>query len=56
VDIILEPVGQESAKTYPNDTPDARILWQRSVPKLKTVDTAETASGPEHNPTMAANH
>jgi hypothetical protein len=56
VDIILEPVGQESAKTYPNDTPDARILWQRSVPKLKTVETAETASGPEHNPTVAANH
>ncbi len=56
VDIVLEPVGQESAKTYPNDTPDARILWQRSVPKLKTVETAETASGPEHNPTVAANH
>ena len=55
VDIVLEPVGQESAKTYPNDTPDARVLWQQSVPKLKTVETAESAAGPQQNPTVATN-
>jgi len=55
VDIVLEPVGQESAKTYPNDTPDARILWQQSVPKLKTVKSAEIAIGPQHNQTIATN-
>jgi hypothetical protein len=49
VDIVLEPVGQESAKTYPNDTPDARILWQPSVPKLQTVQSAEGATGPQQN-------
>lgn len=55
VDIVLEPVGQESAKTYPNDTPDARILWQRSVPKLKTVQTAESATGSRQSQTVATN-
>ena len=40
VDVILEPKGQQSTEAYPNDAPDARILWQRPVPKLKTVETA----------------
>jgi hypothetical protein len=40
VDVILEPTGQESTEAYPNDAPDARVLWQRPVPKLKTVETA----------------
>lgn len=40
VDIILEPTGQESTDAYPNDAPDARVLWQRPVPKLKAVETA----------------
>lgn len=40
VDVILEPAGQESTEAYPNDAPDARVLWQRPVPKLKTVETA----------------
>lgn len=26
VDIVLEPAGQQSAQTYPDDSPDARIL------------------------------
>lgn len=43
VDIILEPAGQESTATYPNDSPDARVLWQRPAPSLKTVETAERA-------------
>ena len=41
VDIILEPAGQESTQAYPNDAPDARVLWQRPAPSLKTVETAE---------------
>jgi hypothetical protein len=40
VDVILEPAGQQSTEAYPNDAPDARVLWQRSVPNLKTVETA----------------
>lgn len=32
VDIVLEPSGQQSTKAFPNDVPDARILWQRSEP------------------------
>jgi hypothetical protein len=40
VDVVLEPNGQQSAEAYPNDEPDARILWARKVPSLKTVETA----------------
>jgi hypothetical protein len=40
VDIILEPVGQESTEAYPNGATDARVLWQRPVPKLKAVESA----------------
>jgi peptidoglycan-associated lipoprotein len=40
VDIILEPKGQESTQAYPNDAPDARVLWERPVPKLKAVESA----------------
>ena len=43
VDIILEPKGQESTEAYPNDAPDARVLWQRAVPQLKAVETASKA-------------
>lgn len=55
-DIVLEPAGQESTLTYPNDTPDARILWQRAVPKLKAVESAQTAANSDQNPTVARNH
>jgi hypothetical protein len=41
VDVILQPAGQQSAEAYPNDAKDARILWQRPAPSLKTVETAE---------------
>jgi OmpA family protein/PEGA domain-containing protein len=51
VDIILEPSGQESTEAYPNDAPDARVLWQRPVPSLGTV---ETATGIKGNPTIAS--
>jgi hypothetical protein len=43
VDIVLEPTGQQSAKEYPNDTSDVRILWQQAEPSLKTVETAAKA-------------
>jgi hypothetical protein len=52
VDIILEPSGQESTEAYPNDATDARVLWQRPVPSLKTV---EAAGGANENPTVASN-
>lgn len=40
VDIILQPVGQQSTEAYPNGVPDARVLWQRPEPKLKVVESA----------------
>jgi outer membrane protein OmpA-like peptidoglycan-associated protein len=40
VDIILEPTGKESARTYPNAAADARILWQRPTPSAKVVQAA----------------
>ena len=40
VDVVLEPNGQQSAEAYPNDEPDARILWVRKVPSLKAVESA----------------
>ena len=57
VDIILEPSGQESTEAYPNDTPDARVLWQRQVPSLKTFEkTAEHVQGDSQNSAVASNH
>jgi hypothetical protein len=53
VDIILEPSGQESFEAYPNDAPDARVLWQRPEPSLKAVEAAE---GANENPAVASNH
>jgi len=49
VDVILDPTGQESTEAYPNDAPDARVLWQRPVPKLKTVETAAKVSPGNEN-------
>ncbi len=40
VDIVLEPSGQQSMKAFPSDAPDARILWQRSQPRLQKVEVA----------------
>jgi OmpA family protein/PEGA domain-containing protein len=49
VDVILQPAGQQSTEAYPNDAPDARVLWQRPVPNLKSVETAANATtGNEH--------
>lgn len=44
VDIVLEPAGQQSAQTYPDDSPDARILWASKEPSLKRVEAAAKTS------------
>jgi hypothetical protein len=54
VDIILEPVGQESTEAYPNDANDARILWQLPAPKLNDVETADRAPGSGESPAVSA--
>ena len=56
VDIILEPAGQESTEAYPNDAPEARVLWQRQAPSLKTFKTAERVQGGPQNRAVASNH
>lgn len=43
-DLVLEPTGQQSAKTYPNDAADARIVWQRPEPSLKKVEKLSNES------------
>jgi len=40
VDVILEPMGKESTRTYPNAAADARVLWQRPTPSAKAVQAA----------------
>lgn len=54
VDIILEPMGQQSTEAYPNDAGDARILWQMPTPKLNQVETAEGTPGSAGNSTVSA--
>ncbi len=44
VDIVLEPSGQQSTKAFPNDAPDARILWQRPEPRLQKVEVAANSA------------
>ena len=51
VDIILEPAGQESTEAFPNEAPEAHVLWQRPAPSLKTVETA----GRAQNAAVASN-
>ena len=43
-DLVLEPTGQQSAKVYPTEAPDARIAWQRREPPLKKVEMLSKAS------------
>jgi len=43
-DLVLEPTGQQSAKVYPADAPDARIAWQRREPPLKKVEMLSKAA------------
>lgn len=55
VDIILEPKGEQSTEVYPNSAPDARILWQRPEPNLKSVETAEAQIPNSPEQTQASN-
>jgi hypothetical protein len=55
VDIILEPAGLESTQAYPNDTPDAHVLWQRETPSLKSVGKTERVQSGPQNPAVASN-
>lgn len=43
-DLILEPKNQESVKVYPNQSANARILWERPEPSLKKVEAAAQSS------------
>lgn len=43
-DIVLEPRGTESARTYPIGETNARVLWQQAIPPLQTVQKAEQGS------------
>jgi len=55
VDVVLEPNGQQSTEAYPNDEPDARILWARKVPSLKAVETAaKTTAGVQQAQTSSS--
>ncbi|MBS1841550.1 MAG: OmpA family protein [Acidobacteria bacterium] len=47
VDVILEPTGQASTKAYPNEAKDVRLLWQRSEPRLRTVEMASQTTNPQ---------
>jgi OmpA family/PEGA domain len=55
-DIILEPTGQESTKAYPNQSSDAKILWQRPKPNLKTVEQASLTSSGVQQASVHRNH
>jgi hypothetical protein len=55
VDIILEPKGEQSTEVYPNDAPDARVLWQRPEPSLKVVETAQAQIPNGSQQTQASN-
>ncbi|HTC62973.1 MAG TPA: OmpA family protein [Candidatus Saccharimonadales bacterium] len=55
VDIVLEPKGQESTEAYPNDAPEARILWERPVPNIKSVESASKISAQSNEQARAGN-
>ena len=44
VDVVLEPTGEQSMETFPNDASDARILWQRAQPGLRKVESAANSA------------
>ena len=55
VDIIREPAGQESTEAFPNDAPDARVLWQRPEPNLKALESA-SQTNPSSEQAQVINH
>jgi hypothetical protein len=44
VDVVLEPTGEQSMETFPNDALDAPILWQRAQPGLRKVESAANSA------------
>jgi OmpA family/PEGA domain len=52
VDVVLEPIGQQSMKIYPNQSADARLLWQRPEPSLKKVELASQISAEVQQATL----
>jgi OmpA family protein/PEGA domain-containing protein len=55
VDIIREPVGQDSTEAFPNDARGARILWQRPQPSLKALETIAAQAAVPSKQTLASN-
>jgi hypothetical protein len=54
-DLVLEPTGQQSAKVYPSDAPEARIVWQRPAPALKRVEMLSKAPASRIQQARASN-
>jgi len=54
-DVVLQPVGEQSAKLYPNDVPGARLLWERPVPSLKAVEAASRMAAASNVAAAGAN-
>ncbi|HUI74785.1 MAG TPA: OmpA family protein [Candidatus Acidoferrum sp.] len=44
VDIVLEPSGKLSARIYPADAPNARLLWEKTEPSLSAMERASKLS------------
>lgn len=44
VDVVVEPTGEQSKETFPNEASDARILWQRAQPGLRKVESAANSA------------
>jgi OmpA family/PEGA domain len=55
VDIIREPDGQQSAEAFPNDAPNARLLWERPQPNLRTVESVAARISGKSGQAMANN-
>jgi OmpA family/PEGA domain len=55
VDIIREPNGQQSTKAFPNDAPNARLLWERPQPNLRAVETVAARTSSKSGQALASN-
>lgn len=55
VDIIREPVGQQSTEAYPNDTANARVLWERPQPSLHAVEALVAQANRGSKQSLASN-
>jgi OmpA family len=55
VDIIREPDGQQSTQAFPNDAPNARLLWERPQPNLRTVESVAARISSKSGQALASN-